>query len=611
MIRSTFKLSGEGSTSSRASRIVDVPIAPERIDEVAAALSDLVRKIPDHPGILPLHDAGVRGGRPFLVVAAIAGEPLDAALAAYGPAAVADALPRLRRIASALDCAASRGLWHGALSPRDILVSVDDTRVAGLGVHEVLREAGAAWPCETPYAAPEVLRGERGSPAADQHALAAIAYEWLLGRRLPDDGPSRDDLSRVAGIDAARLEQALLIARAPDPGRRFASCGAFVEALASATEADVRREAPQSPAAALLDLPLDASPGAVPDLSLDEALEGELEFGPSPDGGHAPVAAALPGRARRSGGAAVLAAALAGGLAVGATLAWMWRDRADVYFSRGALTQHTTPSATGTARANEPGPRVVTDAPLDPPRDDRLAARGGVASIPAGQEVAHTNVRARPLGPQAPRDAARGRAAAPESDTLEPAATRAARPETTAPDTTMQAAGAAVRRDEPARRDDGAQGALLVHSVPAGALVTIDGEPRGTTPLVVRGLGLGTRTLAVSSAGYETIERRVTLTGERPSRTIEFELPERRGAASASEARAGSLLIESRPAGAAVLLDGRLAGVTPVTIADLAPRIYTVTLEHPGYRTVTARVGVRAGERARVAARLEEGSVKR
>jgi hypothetical protein len=605
VIRSTVKLSGEGSTSSRTSRIVDVPIAPGRIDEVAAALSDLVRKMPDHPGILPLYDAGLRGGRPFLVVADIEGEPLDVALAAYGPAGCADALPRLRRIASALDYAASHGLWHGALSPRDILVSVDDTRVAGLGLHDVLWRAGATWPCETPYAAPEVLRGGRGSPAADQHALAAIAYEWLLGGPLPDDGPSREELSRVPGIDAARLEQALLTARATDPGRRFASCAAFVEALASAAEAEVRREEPQSPAAVVLDLPLDASPNVVSDLSVNEALGGELGSGPAPGGARAPGAAALSGRARGRGEAAVLAAALAGGVAVGATLAWMWRHHAGVHVSMGAFTQHAAP-ATSIARAGEPGPQVITDASLNPPRDDRIAARGG-ASPPADHEEAHMNVPARSFGSQVPRDTA----PAPESGTREPAGTGAAQPQTTARDTTRRVAGAAVRRDELARRDDGARGALLVHSVPAGALVTIDGEPRGTTPLVVRGLGLGTVIVAVSSAGYETIERRVTLTGERPSRTIEVDLTERRDAASTREARAGSLLIESRPAGAAVLLDGRLAGITPVTIADLAPRLYTVTLEHPGYRPVTTRVGVRAGERARVAARLEEGSVKR
>jgi hypothetical protein len=69
----------------------------------------------------------------------------------------------------------------------------------------------------------------------------------------------------------------------------------------------------------------------------------------------------------------------------------------------------------------------------------------------------------------------------------------------------------------------------------------------------------------------------------------------------------GTLVIESRPSGAAVTVDGRPAGVTPLTLTDVAAGRRTVRLEHAGYRTVTTTVDVRPGERARVAARLEGG----
>ena len=78
-------------------------------------------------------------------------------------------------------------------------------------------------------------------------------------------------------------------------------------------------------------------------------------------------------------------------------------------------------------------------------------------------------------------------------------------------------------------------------------------------------------------------------------------------AASAREAAEGGLLVDSRPAGAAVFIDGRPAGVTPLALAGIVPGTYSVRIERAGYRAVTTRVDVKAGERARVAARLEGG----
>ena len=158
---------------------------------------------------------------------------------------------------------------------------------------------------------------------------------------------------------------------------------------------------------------------------------------------------------------------------------------------------------------------------------------------------------------------------------------------------------------------------ILVHSTPMGASVVVDGVPRGVTPLAIRGLELGTRTVVISHPGFGPVERQVTLTSERPSRTLEVDLSPAAGAtdtpvAGAAPAPAaaqgdGALVIDSRPAGASVTLDGRSAGVTPLTIEGVAPGRYTVRMERAGYRAVSTTVEVKAGERARVAARLEGG----
>jgi hypothetical protein len=141
---------------------------------------------------------------------------------------------------------------------------------------------------------------------------------------------------------------------------------------------------------------------------------------------------------------------------------------------------------------------------------------------------------------------------------------------------------------------------------------------RGVTPLALRDLDLGAREITVTRRGYVPEERRIVLTKARPSRPVEVRLsaqaaaaPPRPSTPSASAARGrsgatGALAIDSRPAGASVLLNGKPSGTTPVMINDLAPGDYRVTISLPGYRNVATTVRVVAGERARAAARLTE-----
>ena len=141
--------------------------------------------------------------------------------------------------------------------------------------------------------------------------------------------------------------------------------------------------------------------------------------------------------------------------------------------------------------------------------------------------------------------------------------------------------------------------------------MSVDGATRGVTPLALRDLALGSRTIAVARRGYIAEERRVVLTRTRPSRSLEIRLT---AAASATAGRAGAiapkpagsqaaaggpaiastgtLIVESRPSGAAVMIDGQPHGVTPATIAALAPGDHRVNLSLAGYQpfATTARV---------------------
>jgi len=164
-------------------------------------------------------------------------------------------------------------------------------------------------------------------------------------------------------------------------------------------------------------------------------------------------------------------------------------------------------------------------------------------------------------------------------------------------------------------------GRLLIRSTPSGASVEVDGVARGVTPLALRDLELGSRTIAVTRRGYIADEQRVVLTRARPSRTLEVQLSPSASAAEAPSgatapkpasspagvgeaATTGSLLVESRPPGATVTVNGDNRGTTPLTIDALAPGSYRVGLSLAGYQSFTTTVRVVAGERTRAAASL-------
>ncbi len=136
---------------------VGLKLSAERARQIVNGLAGLGDRLPSQGVVAGIVDAGLHGDVPYYVTPFVPGDSLDAALREYGPAAMVDALPRLRALAEALDAAAAFGIWHGALQPRDIIVSADDTALVGLGVAPVIEQAGVKLPVRPPYTAPEIL----------------------------------------------------------------------------------------------------------------------------------------------------------------------------------------------------------------------------------------------------------------------------------------------------------------------------------------------------------------------------------------------------------------------------------------------------------------------
>jgi hypothetical protein len=143
--------------------------------------------------------------------------------------------------------------------------------------------------------------------------------------------------------------------------------------------------------------------------------------------------------------------------------------------------------------------------------------------------------------------------------------------------------------------------------------VSVDGVAKGSTPLALRDLEMGTRNITIARRGYLPETRKVVITSARPSRSLDVRLsaeatPPSRPSTLATlgkpAATVGTLTVDSRPSGAAVTINGQASGTTPLTMNDLAPGEYRVVMTMAGYRNFAITVRVVAGEHARAAASL-------
>src|SRR4029078_582293 len=80
------------------------------------------------------------------------------------------------QLPSALDLAAAIDITHGALHPRDLLMSADDVRMTGMGIARALETVGASAPVRRPYTAPERAAGGSWDRRADVFSLAALIF---------------------------------------------------------------------------------------------------------------------------------------------------------------------------------------------------------------------------------------------------------------------------------------------------------------------------------------------------------------------------------------------------------------------------------------------------
>ena len=130
------------------------PGLADRLDQEARILARL-----DHPGLVPVHDAGVLDdGRPFYVMRLVRGKRLDHAVARAAPG-LAERLRIFLKICEPVAFAHAQGIVHRDLKPANIMVGpYGEVLVLDWGIAKV---RGTAAPSPGPAATPATGDGAR------------------------------------------------------------------------------------------------------------------------------------------------------------------------------------------------------------------------------------------------------------------------------------------------------------------------------------------------------------------------------------------------------------------------------------------------------------------
>ncbi|HOU89841.1 MAG TPA: protein kinase [Polyangiaceae bacterium] len=238
--------------------LADSEAARLRFDAEAKAAAALRSRF-----VVQIFDSGITDdGVPYLVMEYLTGESLEARVDREGPLPLEQAVRVIGQVARGLARAHAQGIVHRDLKPANVyLAQTEDgeevAKILDFGIAKVQRggtsisatATGAV--VGTPlFMSPEQARGSKEvDPRSDLYSLGMVAY-WALTGRYAFGGEALGELiiaicthplpSLVAarpGLPAA-LDPWFARACAREPGARFASADALVDALVEASAVD-------------------------------------------------------------------------------------------------------------------------------------------------------------------------------------------------------------------------------------------------------------------------------------------------------------------------------------------------------------------------------------
>ena len=172
----------------------------------------------NHPNICQIYEVGEDGGRLFIAMELLAGEPLAERLR-RGPLSTSEAVPIALEILAALAALHSRGIVHRDLKPSNVFLTAHGAKLLDFGLARP--EPGGALSTVdgltrtgmlmgTPrYMAPEQVTGEAVDARSDIFAAGALLFEMLAGR------PAFSGRTIVEVLHATQFEHAPALTGSP------------------------------------------------------------------------------------------------------------------------------------------------------------------------------------------------------------------------------------------------------------------------------------------------------------------------------------------------------------------------------------------------------------
>lgn len=237
-------------------------LVSSKVFEALGALAERMRTDLDEPDILAGYiPIQLEDGRYALLADDSHGSTLDALLAREAPLTPTFVVMALVRIADVLSGAHERGLFHGNLTPENVIV-LDRTertlavKLADFGVASTMRKhnaRGLTAPTDFSllrnydnYYAPEIVtgRGVKADARTDVFAIGALCYQMLSGWipfseaalegetavYMTEDPRPLNVLNKELGVPN-QLERIMLKALERDPAARHQSMSELVDAL--------------------------------------------------------------------------------------------------------------------------------------------------------------------------------------------------------------------------------------------------------------------------------------------------------------------------------------------------------------------------------------------
>ncbi|MBT8370555.1 MAG: PEGA domain-containing protein, partial [Deltaproteobacteria bacterium] len=135
---------------------------------------------------------------------------------------------------------------------------------------------------------------------------------------------------------------------------------------------------------------------------------------------------------------------------------------------------------------------------------------------------------------------------------------------------------------------------IAVNSVPSGATLTVDGKLAGSTPLKFEALA-GDHELVLKADGFKPWRSRIAVKANHPQQLETIRL----------QPADGTLTVQTKPAGANVMLDSNFAGQTPLKIPISADTLHRIHISKAGYEKASRKVTLKREESKTISVTLK------